>query len=223
MLGRDVILFDLDGTLTDPGLGIGRCVNHALAALGRAPADEHALSSFIGPPIREGFSMLGVPDADIERAVSIYRERYVEVGMFECELVTGIEEALGALSDNGATLAVATSKVEVYAERILEHFAVANYFEIIAGADLEGRHAEKAAIITDCLTRLKRTEHDRVVMIGDRLHDIEGAAANGVASVGVVYGYGAPGELGRAGATAVAGSPYSLVPVVRWVLSTLVS
>jgi len=190
-----VVLFDLDGTLTDPQVGITRCLAHGLAAVGRPIDDPATLRPFIGPPLVEGFGALGVPAEHIDDAIAAYRERFVSVGMFENALIDGIEALLGALTAAGARLAVATSKPEPFAIAILEHFAVADAFEVIAGATLDNRRRHKEDVIEHAIDALARPASVDVVMIGDRDHDVFGARVHGLASIGVLWGYGSRGEL----------------------------
>jgi phosphoglycolate phosphatase len=194
-----VVLFDLDGTLTDPLVGITRCLAHALEAVG-IPAPEPAqLADHIGPPLIEGFTAMGVPASRIDEAIAAYRERFARVGMFENALIDGVVELLDTLAVAGAQLAVATSKPEPFAVQILEHFAIADRFEMIAGATLDNRRRHKDDVIAHALDGLAYPEPHRVVMIGDREHDVFGARAHGLVSVGVLWGYGSRGELEAAG------------------------
>ena len=190
------ILFDLDGTLTDPRDGIVRCIQYALGRLSLEPRTDAELLHYIGPPLRESFGeLLNTTDCSaIDRAVGIYRERYSTLGLLENEVYAGIPEALTALSARGDILFVATSKPEIYAQQILEHFALAGYFRRIRGCELDGTRADKGELIAHLVTneKLKPTE---TVMIGDRLHDAVGARANGVAPIGVLWGYGDEAEL----------------------------
>lgn len=195
-----VVLFDLDGTLTDPQIGITRCLAHGLAAVGMPVADPASLRPYIGPPLIEGFGAMGVPVDRIDDAITAYRERFVTVGMFENALIDGIDELLGALGAAGARLAVATSKPEPFAITILEHFGIAGAFEVIAGATLDNRRRHKEDVIAHALDSLAYPDPADAVMIGDREHDVHGAREHGVASIGVLWGYGSSGELDDAAA-----------------------
>ncbi|MGB9198634.1 MAG: HAD hydrolase-like protein [Terriglobales bacterium] len=190
------ILFDLDGTLTDPRDGIVRCIQYALDKLGLPPRSEADLLHCIGPPLRESFAeLLGTPDcAKLDHAINIYRERYSTIGLFENEVYAGIPEALCALSARGDALFVATSKPEIYAQQILEHFGLATYFRHVWGCELNGTRADKGELIAHLLDQEKLRPLD-TVMIGDRLHDAVGARANGVFPIGVLWGYGDEAEL----------------------------
>lgn len=195
------VLFDLDGTLTDPFVGITSSIRHALESLGypAPPADE--LGWCIGPPLTDSFPvLLGTGDpAMVADAVRLYRERYSEVGKFENRLIDGIPEALDGLVGQGAVLYVATSKLASYAGEIVEHFGLMPHFRAVHGVGADGRHATKAELIRHILAS-EPIDADRVVMIGDRRHDVEGARANGIRSLGVLWGYGDRAELEAAGA-----------------------
>jgi len=192
------LLVDLDGTLTDPGLGITRCLQHALSALGRPIPPT--LDWCIGPPLRDTFvKLLGVSDPELlDRAIGLYRERFVSVGMFENVVYPGVAAGLEQLRNAGHQLRVVTSKPHVYARKILDHFALSDAFVSIHGSELSGEFAEKADLIRHVLS----TEPfgDRPHMVGDRRHDIEAAHANNLLGVGVLWGYGSRAELEAAGA-----------------------
>lgn len=204
----DVVLFDLDGTLTDPGVGIGRSVAYALSALGRPALTDEQLRGFVGPPLQESFGEVGLSPSEVERAVAAYRECFIERGMYENAVYDGIPDLLGALAARGMLLAVATSKPTVYARRILEHFALGHFFDVVVGAELDGSRRHKAEIVAEVLVRLPSSG---AVMVGDRAQDVAGAAANGLPCVGVAWGYAGDGELEAAGAACVATSPADLL------------
>jgi phosphoglycolate phosphatase len=206
---RNVVLFDLDGTLTNPLLGISRCTIHAMTEMGLEPPRPEDVAAFIGPPIREAFELMGVPASRVEEAVALYRERYAPIGMFENELIDGIPECLEQLGSLDVRLAVATSKVELYASEILEHFGIADHFDVVAGAHFDGTHADKSVIVADCLRRIG--PRVGAAMVGDRHHDVSGARDAHISSVGVTWGFGAREELERAGATRIVDSPADLV------------
>lgn len=198
---HDVILFDLDGTLTDPGEGITNSVAYALRRLGQTPPPRAELEAYIGPPLAGSFEeRAGVDRQTAELAVEYYREYFGVKGIFENELYGGIDDMLKALKAAGATVSLATSKPTVYAKQIIEHFGIAKYFDAVAGSELDGRRVKKAEVIEYALELLGVSQRDRVVMIGDREHDIIGAKKCGVASVGVTYGYGSHEELDSSGA-----------------------
>lgn len=201
---RKYLLFDLDGTLTDPKVGITRSVQHALHRMGIEVADADTLCPFIGPPLREGFMQFYGMDAEAaQQAIAYYREYFVDRGIFENTPYPGIDEALDALRGAGYTLLVATSKPTVYARRILEHFGLKRHFDFVAGSELDGTRSRKGEVITYALAQMGIAPQ-AAVMIGDREHDIIGAKETGLYAVGVLYGYGSQAELDEAGADAVA-------------------
>jgi phosphoglycolate phosphatase len=201
----DTVLFDLDGTLTDPGVGITNAVMHALRKYGIEVSDRRQLYSFIGPPLTESFMRyLGVSAEEGARAVAYYREYYADQGIFENVVYDGIPELLQSLTSAGKRLLVATSKPEVFAVRILEHYGLAPYFHKIAGSNLDGTRVIKAEVIRYALENCPDADLSRTVMVGDREHDILGAKETGLRSVGVLFGYGSREELERAGADFIA-------------------
>lgn len=198
---HDVILFDLDGTLTDPGEGITNSVAYALRKLGQTPPPRAELEAYIGPPLAGSFEQrAGVDRQTAELAVEYYREYFGVKGIFENELYGGIDGMLAALKAASATISLATSKPTVYAKQIIEHFGIAKYFDAVAGSELDGRRVKKAEVIDYALELLGVSDRGSVIMVGDREHDIIGANKCGVASVGVTYGYGSHEELANSGA-----------------------
>ena len=196
------ILFDLDGTLTDPQLGITKSVQYALQHMGIAETERAKLIHFIGPPLVDSFrECYGMSTEQAQQAVQYYREYFSEIGIFENGIYAGIPELLTQLVKNGTVLAVATSKPEVFANRILEHFSLAEYFSAVAGSNLDGTRVEKAAVIAYALQQLPPVNTKNVLMVGDRKHDVVGAKANGIDSLAVGYGYGTPEELSAASPT----------------------
>ncbi|MBO9130778.1 HAD family hydrolase [Bacillus sp. 165] len=190
------ILFDLDGTLTDPKDGIINSVQYALAKMGIKEQDSNVLLEFIGPPIQDSFAQLyGFNQEQISTAVAYYREYFKVTGMFQNEVYPGILELLQSLRREGKTLIVATSKPTVFAERILEHFALDKYFSKIIGSNLDGTRTAKTDIINHILLQYPNSETTEFIMIGDRKHDIIGAKNMLVHSVGVTWGYGSITEL----------------------------
>ncbi len=195
------ILFDLDGTLTDPAQGICSCVMYALERGGYPLGKLSDYYKFIGPPLLESLQQhCGVTTSEAEMLLGYYRERFSSVGLYENEVYPGIPELLSALKDAGAELILATSKPEIYASRILEHFDLAQYFSGVTGSDLEGTRSQKSMVIAEALRRRGLTEPSQCIMVGDRRFDVAGARANGLACIGVLYGYGDAGELRDAGA-----------------------
>lgn len=206
------VFLDLDGTLTDAGPGIIASVVHALDALGIAAPAPESLGWIIGPPLIDTFARLGTPDP--AEALQLYRARYTSVGLFENSVYPGIPAALTAL---GARyhLCLATAKPHAYATRITAHFELTPHFSREFGPELDGTRNDKGELLAYALDQLGLTAAD-CVMVGDRHHDIDAARAVGMASIGVGWGYGAPGELDAA--NAFCDSPASLVATVRTVL-----
>jgi phosphoglycolate phosphatase len=209
----DTICFDLDGTLTDPKLGITRCIRHALMEVtGEAP-DADALTWCIGPPLIGSFETLLAGNGDAALALARYRERFGDVGLFENEVYPAIPETLAALTASGFRLFVATSKPTVYARRIVEHFGLAPYFEDVCGAELDGRRSDKTELLSWLLER-HGIAPASATMVGDRSHDIVGARNNDMRTVGVLYGYGTEAELTEAGAEILCPSPDALTEIL---------
>ena len=203
----DTILFDLDGTLTDSSLGITTSIQYALAKMGVAVPDRAALTDYIGPPLHESFQAhLGCDAATALQAVAWYREYYGERGIYENMLYAGVPELLAMLHAQGRVLGIATSKVTVYAAEIARHFSINTYFTQIVGSNLDGTRTDKGEVIAAALATLPQATPSRTVMIGDRKHDIWGAQAHGLASIGVTYGFGSLAELQMAQATFVVDS-----------------
>lgn len=192
----DTLLFDLDGTLTDSFLGIARSAQYALSQLGIDEPELAAFRRFIGPPLYDSFTeYYHLSPAEARRAVSLYRERYRDTGIFENRLYDGIPELLQALRQAGFSLCLATSKPEVFARRILAHFGIAEYFSFVAGSLLDGTRDDKAEVIRYVLEQRSIAEPAAALMIGDRKHDAIGAQENGVPFCGVLYGFGSEEEL----------------------------
>ena len=208
------VLFDLDGTLTDPFVGITRSIDHAMAKLGRLSPAAEDLGWCFGPPLKTSFAVLldTEDQALLDAAVAHYRERYSAVGKFENTLIAGIPAILAELGANGVSMWVATSKLEISAVEIVDHFGLAPHFRAVHGAKADGRHASKHDLVGHIL-EAEGIRPDRTVMVGDRSHDVLAAAAHGIPTVGVSWGYGAPGELEEAGAASVATFP-SQVPTL---------
>ncbi len=215
--GKMYVLFDLDGTLTDPKEGITKCVQYALADFGIIEPDLDNLTCFIGPPLLQSFmGYYGFSEEEAERAVAKYRERFSTIGLFENSVFDGVHEMLEKLKASGKVICLATSKPEVYAKRIIEKYGVYKYFDIIVGSELDGRRTNKAEVIEEVLRQITvKAENDaatvkakpignireKAIMVGDRHHDIDGAKACSMESIGVRFGYAGPGELEEAGAT----------------------
>ncbi|HUS43972.1 MAG TPA: HAD hydrolase-like protein [Ilumatobacteraceae bacterium] len=212
------VLLDLDGTISDSSPGIGRSLRHAFSVCGYEPPSDDQVRAAIGPPFEISFPTLGIPIDDIERVVLAYRDRYEDIGLFENAVYPGIADMLDELTAAGHTLSIATAKPEPTARRIIEHFGFADYFEVQAGATVDvgtGRRT-KAEVINYALISLRLGPSDlpRVVMVGDRDHDVEGAHLNGIDCVGVTWGFGSVTELETAGAAALADSPGEVAAAV---------
>lgn len=211
----DYILFDLDGTLTDPGEGITNSVAYALKRYGIEVSDKTTLNTFIGPPLHESFQKYyGFSTLQSFDAVTKYREYYSDRGIFENRLYDGIPELLSALKENGKTVIMATSKPTVYAAQIAEHFGIKKYFDIIVGSELNGQRVHKGEVIKEALKKAGEPEKKNCIMVGDRLHDVLGARENGISAVGVLYGYGSKKELCEAGAQLLCESVTDLLNIL---------
>ena len=199
------LLFDLDGTLTNPKEGITKSVQYALRHFGIDVDDPDTLTSYIGPPLIPSFMEFhGLTQEQALEALQVYRQRFASVGLFENEVLEGVPEMLCALKQKGRFLAVASSKPEAYVIRILEHFDLLQYFDEVVGASMDEKRSAKKDVIEEALHRMGKAPGDRnVLMIGDRMHDIEGARLCGLDSLGVYTGFAADGELEAAGATYV--------------------
>ena len=197
------ILFDLDGTLTDPKEGIIKSVQYALRAYGKSASDEE-LMRFIGPPRMDSFSvLLGVDETEAARAVEIYREYFAPTGIFQNRAYDGVVDMLKTLTDSGKTLALSTSKPQVFAEQIIKRYGMEPYLSVAVGSELDGHRTKKSEVISETLRLLGADKAD-AVMVGDREHDIIGAHEAGIKAVGVRFGYASEGELEAAGADWVA-------------------
>jgi phosphoglycolate phosphatase len=190
------LLFDLDGTLTDPKLGITRCIQHALTALEAESPDADALEWCIGPPLRHSFGrLLGSTDSSLlEQAVELYRQRFAEIGLLENRMYAGIPTMLAGLQEHGFHLFLATAKPRIFAERILDHFALTRYFTAIHGSELNGRLTDKSDLVRH-IVAAEGLQPEQTMIIGDRKYDIIGGKTNGVRTGAVTYGYGSREEL----------------------------
>lgn len=202
------ILFDLDGTLTDPKVGITTCVQYALEHFGIREPDNTKLEPFIGPPLKDSFMRFyQMEEETAQQAVEKYRERFSKVGLYENEIYEGIPDLLRELRSNGCCLAVASSKPTVFVKQILQYFEIEDYFDVAVGSELNGARVEKEEVVAEalrCMEKKNPVDKSACVMVGDRCFDIQGAKQNGLDSIGVAYGYAAEGELEQAGATFVA-------------------
>ena len=207
------ILFDLDGTLTDSGEGIINCAQMTLERFGLPVPSREEMRVFVGPPLGETFVKFGVPEEKAEEAIQIFRSRYVPIGKYENHPYPGIRELLEALKTQGHQLFVATSKPEVTAVEVLEHFDLAKYFHRICGASLDRSRTTKSEVIAFLLEQNGRIEN--TVMVGDTAFDVTGAAAHGIPTIGVAWGYGQVEDLKKAGAVAIAKTPEMLLELLN--------
>ncbi len=211
----DFILFDLDGTLTDPRLRITKSVQYALASFGIVESNLNNLLHFIGPPLKKSFAeYYDFNDAQADEAVRKYREYFSETGIYENAVYPGIPDLLSKLSNKGKVLAIATSKPTVFAAKILEHFKIIDSFAFVAGSNLDGSRVEKFEVIQYALSHLSVVDHEKIVMGGDRKHDIIGAKKVGIDSIGVLYGFGSPGEMNSESPTYIVKSVSELEKVL---------
>lgn len=206
------VLFDLDGTLTDPKPGITRSIAHAIRCMNLPEVDPDELGWCIGPPLRGSLAKL-IGAGDPEMALAHFRERFGDVGWSENAVYPGIPEALSHLRVEGFRLHVATSKPEHFAKRILDHFDLRHHFDLVVGSELDGRREAKAEVIAHLLAE-GSIDASKAVMIGDRMHDVEGARHHGIKCIGVLYGYGHPGELEEAGAWPLCSTPHEIADAV---------
>ncbi len=213
----EIVLFDLDGTLTDAAPGIVNGMRLVFDHFGIAQPDEATMRTYLGPPLavtwREHYAFT---DEQVTQALVIYREYYHDVGMFENEVFDGIPELLTRLNNDDVILATATSKPDFSATRIIEHFGLADHFAFIGAANLEGTRDSKALVIEHTLEQLDaRANTHRIVMVGDRHHDVHGAREHGIDTIGVLWGYGDEDELNLAGAIALVRDPQDLHTELR--------
>lgn len=204
-------LFDLDGTLTDSQEGITKSVQYALKAFGIEEPDLKKLTPFLGPPLQNSFmEIYGFSQEDAAKAITLYRERFAPIGIFENSVYPGIPDMLEKLKEKGVLLAVASSKPECYVRQILAHFDVEKYFDVVVGSELDGRRSQKEEVVEEALKRLGiltipvEKRKTACAMIGDRKFDLQGAKAHFLTGVGVSYGYAPVGELEEEGADYIA-------------------
>jgi phosphoglycolate phosphatase len=213
---KDYLLFDLDGTLTYPKIGITKSFQYALKSFGINVDNLDELTPCIGPPLRDSFKQrFFLSKEDTEKAVVKYREYFSEHGIFENTPYSGIDGLLAEQASRGRKIILATSKVTSYANQILAHFGLAKYFDFVAGSEMDGSRSEKGEVIRYALESLHIADLSNVVMIGDRKYDILGAKELGIDSVGVLYGYGSREELESAGATHIAVSVDALSTMLQ--------
>lgn len=207
---KRVILFDLDGTLTESGEGITKSVQYALEKMGKPEPEIHKLQVFVGPPLLEQFmTYADMSETEARKAVEYYRERYVPIGIFENKPYPGVPEMLKTLVDHGFLLAVASSKSEVSVNRVLERYELDGYFAASVGSEPDGKRSRKVEVIEETLRRLgMEQDREHVLMVGDKEHDVFGAREAGIRCVAVGYGYGTPEELEAA-------NPFRIVETVE--------
>ena len=211
----EYILFDLDGTITDSGEGITKSVQYALKSFDILVNNLEELNKFIGPPLKESFKEYYKFDEEkANLALVRYREYYADKGIYENSLYDGIIELLEKLKKNGKTIILATSKPEVYAKQILKYFKIDKYFSFVAGSDFEETRVKKGDVIKYALDGAKISDLSKVVMVGDREHDIIGAKENNIKSIGVLYGFGDVIELTQARADYVANNVNGLLNIL---------
>lgn len=202
------VIFDLDGTLTDSGEGITKCVRLALEHFGIPVKNLDDLRFFVGPPLRDSFVKAGVPEDKVEEAIAVYRSRYTNVGLFENTPYSGIRELLEKLTALGYRLFVATSKPEEMAVRVLKKFDLFRYFERVCGATMDKSRDSKSAVIAYLLAECRNGEN--AIMVGDTAFDVIGAAEHKIPTIGVSWGYGNAEEMKAAGAVSIANTPDEL-------------
>ena len=199
------VLFDLDGTLTDPAEGITNSVVYALKKMGIEPPCKKELLKFIGPPLLESFEKFySLSKEDSLKAVEFYREYFAPKGIFENSVIEGMDTLVKKLKNRNKKVILATSKPKVFADEILKHFNLYEYFDLTVGSNLDGSLTDKAEVISVALEKAKITELSSVVMVGDRCHDMIGAVKNKITPVGVTFGYGSKEELLESGAKYIA-------------------
>ena len=207
------ILFDLDGTLTDSGEGILNCAELGLRHFGLPVPSREEMRVFVGPPLHETFLKFGVPEDRVEEAVTVFRSRYTTIGKFENTPYPGVHDLLKALKEAGHTLLIATSKPENMAIEILEKFELSQYFDRICGATLDRSRISKEDVIAYLLGLSGTAEN--MVMVGDTAFDVVGAAAHGISTIGVSWGYGSVSEMQQAGAIAIANTMEELLSLLK--------
>jgi haloacid dehalogenase superfamily, subfamily IA, variant 1 with third motif having Dx(3-4)D or Dx(3-4)E len=209
------ILLDLDGTLTNPKLGITKSIQYALKAFGIIEENLDNLNKYIGPPLWVSLKEFhGIKEEQIEEVVAKYREYFSVTGIYENEVYEGIADCLAKLKAADKKLILATSKPEIYAIKILEHFGLIEYFTDVCGATMDSTRSTKEAVIRYALDKNHITDLESAVMVGDRLHDMEGAKAVGIASIGVLYGFGSREELEEYQADSIAETVDELYEII---------
>lgn len=212
-MNQKAIFFDLDGTLTDSGEGIINCATLALEHFGIPVPSREEMGVFVGPPLDQTFIKFGIPAEKAQEAIDVFRSRYLVVGKFENAPYPGIHQLLEKLKEQGHRLFVATSKPEETALEVLHKFELAQYFEVICGATMDGSRVHKADVIAYLLGKIGAQE--QVLMVGDTEFDVTGAAAHGIKTIGVSWGYGKVAAMEQAGAIAIAHSMDELEQLIN--------
>ncbi len=207
-------MFDLDGTVWDSEAGIVGCLEHTFESLGLPAPSSDVLAANLGPPLQQMLGELGVPEEVIERATTIYRDRYVAWGAYQATVYPGVVDAIDRLIDAGHLLATATSKGRDPTLQMLDHFGLTGRFEAIGAASMDASAADKIAVLGGVLDLLGRPAPIDCLMVGDRSYDVLGARSHGVDCIGVTWGYGSEEELRSAGASHVISAPDELLPLV---------
>lgn len=221
------VLFDLDGTLTDPFEGISRCITYALKTMDVPVPDKDSLREWIGPPLKGSFrsyfesvSDRAVEEARVNRAVTLYRQRFTDKGLYENCCYPGIDQVLGTLSDTGYQLFLATAKPTIYAEKIVAHFQLDQWLDGVYGSELDGMRSDKTELLAYLLEK-ETLNPESCIMIGDRHQDMLAADNHGIYSMGVLWGYGSMKELEQAGAHQVLTGVADLVPAINLIFKNL--
>lgn len=209
-----IVIFDLDGTVWDSQEGIVGSLQHTFAAYGMPVPERSVLTANLGPPLQQMLAELGVPEALVAEATLTYRERYVEWGAYQSSLYPGVLDAIDMIAAAGHRLATATSKGEGPTHQMLEHFGIADRFEVIGAASMDASAITKEAVLARALEALGGPAGDDCWMVGDRSYDVSGAARFAIPCIGVLWGYGTEAELVDAGARHVIGAPDELPPLI---------
>lgn len=215
----DTVLFDLDGTLSDPKIGITKSVQYSLKKYNIEIDDLSELEKFIGPPLKESYiKYFSFSESESIAAIDYYREYFSEQGMYENTLYPGIADLLQSLKDKGVTIALATSKPTFFAEKILQHFEIDQFFTEIVGSNMDNTRTDKRSIIDYALGKLNKS-HSSSIMIGDRKHDLIGARSNSVGTIGVLYGYGSEEEIAKENPDYIVGTVSELETTLQGIIA----
>lgn len=211
----DVIIFDLDGTLSNSGEGITKSVQYALAKMGIKEDDLDNLRHFVGPPMKDEMMLsYNFTDGQAAEAVAFYRERYIPIGIYETSLYDGVIELLRALKENDKIIAIATSKPQKMAEEVLEYLKIDSYFDFVMGADMIGGKQSKEDVLNALLDMLPIKDKAKMLMVGDTKFDVKGANALSIDCIGVSYGYGDKKEMLDLGAVTVVDKVLELLEII---------